>query len=263
MQIMQKADSLGRPTTYDERVVIDELLADAEASREAEKSIRDMGIQLGGGWSSAAGDGRYEGDYGYGSSPGEVFTNSSGWKSLFGAGRERPQQWSTGVIPITSGPPYLSLKGTLGESASTAIGPAIGGGAFVATPQVIPGVVSILTRPLSVEQAFGAGLATGANVRYITEGTATSGAAGVAEGAAKPESQLGFTYADEPIKKIATFLPVSEEMLEDAPAVQPFVNSQLHLRSCLQLRFAGELRRQPPILPSSPSAELRRPPHRL
>jgi HK97 family phage major capsid protein len=36
----------------------------------------------------------------------------------------------------------------------------------------------------------------------------------------KPESTLGLTTTDEPIKKIATLLPVSEEMLEDAPAIQ-------------------------------------------
>jgi HK97 family phage major capsid protein len=61
------------------------------------------------------------------------------------------------------------------------------------------------------------------------EGTATSGAAGVAEGGTKPESTLGLTTTDEPIKKIATLLPVSEEMLEDAPAIQSYINGRLSL----------------------------------
>jgi HK97 family phage major capsid protein len=156
-----------------------------------------------------------------------MFVQSAGYKNVFGPGVQRGERWSTGVIPITSGPPFLELKGTFGESASTAVGPAIGGGALVAAPQVIPGFVPVLSRPVSVEQALGARQATGASVRAIVEGTATSGAAGVMEAAAKPESTIGFVYSDEPIRKIATFLPVSEEMLEDAPAVQPFVNSTL------------------------------------
>jgi HK97 family phage major capsid protein len=51
----------------------------------------------------------------------------------------------------------------------------------------------------------------------------------VAEGGLKPESALGLTTADEPIKKIATILPVSEEMLEDAPAIQSYINGRLSL----------------------------------
>jgi hypothetical protein len=38
----------------------------------------------------------------------------------------------------------------------------------------------------------------------VTEGTATSGAAGVPEGGVEPESTLGFTATNEPVKKIAT-----------------------------------------------------------
>jgi HK97 family phage major capsid protein len=45
----------------------------------------------------------------------------------------------------------------------------------------------------------------------------------------KPESTLGLTTTDEPIKKIATMLPVSEEMLEDAPAIQSYINGRLGL----------------------------------
>lgn len=33
--------------------------------------------------------------------------------------------------------------------------------------------------------------------------------------------------ADEPIKKIATVLPISDELLEDAPAIQQFVNGRV------------------------------------
>ncbi len=45
----------------------------------------------------------------------------------------------------------MHLKGTLGESASTAIGPAIGAGAFPSVPQVVPGVVENVLTPLTLE----------------------------------------------------------------------------------------------------------------
>jgi HK97 family phage major capsid protein len=84
-----------------------------------------------------------------------------------------------------------------------------------------------LAQPLSVEAALGSAVATGNTVRYVVEGTATSGAAGVAEGGTKPESTIGLSTVDEPVRKIATLLGVSEELLEDAPAVQTFVNGEL------------------------------------
>ena len=73
------------------------------------------------------------------------------------------------------------------------------------------------------------GQASTNSLRVVVEGTATSGAAGVAEAGLKPESTLGMTTTDEPVKKIATILPISEEMLEDAPAVQSYINGRLSL----------------------------------
>lgn len=57
-------------------------------------------------------------------------------------------------------------------------------------PQVVPGVVGKLFQPLTIENLLLSGVATTNAVRYATEGTATSGAAGVAEGGVKPESTL-------------------------------------------------------------------------
>lgn len=61
-----------------------------------------------------------------------------------------------------------------------------------------------LFQPLSFESLLLAGQATTNTVRYAVEGTATSGAAGVAEAGLKPESTLAFSTLDEPIKKVAT-----------------------------------------------------------
>ena len=51
----------------------------------------------------------------------------------------------------------------------------------------------------------------------------------VAEGAEKPEAALEFDEVDEPVKKIASFLPVSDEMLSDTPAIQGYLNARLSL----------------------------------
>ena len=76
---------------------------------------------------------------------------------------------------------------------------------------------------------FGQSTTSASQVRYIVEGTATSAAAGVAEGGTKPESTLVMSEVVEPIKKIATVLPISDEILEDAPSIQTYLNGRLSL----------------------------------
>jgi len=94
---------------------------------------------------------------------------------------------------------------------------------------VIDGVVNKLFQPLTFADLLMQGQASVNSLRYVVEGTATSGAAGVAEAGTKPQSTLGLTTTDEPIKKIATSLKISDEMIEDAPAVQSYINGRLVL----------------------------------
>jgi HK97 family phage major capsid protein len=96
-----------------------------------------------------------------------------------------------------------------------------------AGPTIVPGVVETLFQPIEVTDLF-ATITTDTNtVRYAIEGTATSGAAGVAEGAVKPESTLALSTVDEPVKKIATSITVSDELIDDARAAQGFVGGRL------------------------------------
>ena len=89
------------------------------------------------------------------------------------------------------------------------------------------GVVSKLFEPLGVTDVFGQSQTTASQIRYGVEGTATSGATGVAEGAAKPESTIAMSETTEAIRKFATMLPVSDELLEDAPSIQSYLNDRL------------------------------------
>lgn len=62
---------------------------------------------------------------------------------------------------------------------------------------------------------------------FMEETTTTNGAAAVAEGAAKPESALVFTEQTSAVKKLATVLPVTDELLEDEPAMRSYVEQRL------------------------------------
>jgi hypothetical protein len=194
-----RADAEGRVLDQDEREYVDTLLTRAEERGDAERRLKATGL-----FGDGTGPLMSAGDYAAGAAmtPGEIFTSSDAYKSLFGPGGGRGEKWSIPPIEIAG---HWQTKGTLLEG-SGAPGSGSGGG-MVPVPQVIPGVVTQLFFPLNAEQLFDSGITDSNTVRYVIEGTATSGAAGVAEGGTKPESTLGLSTKDEPIKKIATFLP--------------------------------------------------------
>jgi HK97 family phage major capsid protein len=151
--------------------------------------------------------------------PGDRFIMSQGWKSVANPD-SRPQRWSTGAVEVSS-VPMQSKAGTLLESGQ--------GGGLTPVPQVIPGIVQKLQQPLTVAELLPSQVATTSSVRYVVEGTATSGAAGVAEGGLKPPSDLTYSTVDEAVKKIATTITLSDELAEDAPAIQQYINGRLSL----------------------------------
>jgi hypothetical protein len=142
--------------------------------------------------------------------PGDVFIRSKEYSAI-NSPESRPTQWSSGPVEVS----YLT-KGTLMTSPGTALTPA--------TYQ--PGIVETLFQEPTVADLLPSQQVDGSPVRYVVEGTATNAAASVAEGAAKPESTLAFSETEEPIRKLATFLPVSDEMLEDAPQMQVYLNQR-------------------------------------
>jgi HK97 family phage major capsid protein len=158
-------------------------------------------------------------DFGGNAGPGDLFVNSQEYKAIK-ASDLRPQRWSSGPVEVI-GPSALGLKGTLLESNTG--GP--GGG--LTPPFYQPGIVSKLLEPLGVADVFSQSQTTASQVRYIVEGTATNAAAGVAEAGLKPESTLGYLEVVEPIKKVATWVPASDELVEDAVSLSGYLNQRL------------------------------------
>lgn len=76
-------------------------------------------------------------------------------------------------------------------------------------------------------------------INYMRETTFTNNAATVAEGATKPESALAYTQIASPVQKIATTLPLTEEVLDDVPSMESMVNDRLSLM--IQLEEEVEL----------------------
>jgi HK97 family phage major capsid protein len=62
---------------------------------------------------------------------------------------------------------------------------------------------------------------------YMIETTYTNAAAPTAEGSLKPESALVFNQVNEPVLKIAHWLPTTEELLEDVAGIQSYIDGRL------------------------------------
>jgi HK97 family phage major capsid protein len=71
------------------------------------------------------------------------------------------------------------------------------------------------------------GTTTAQKVTYFEETTFTNSAAEVGEGLVKPESAIDFTLREDAVRKIATWVPVTDEMLEDVPTFESYLRGRL------------------------------------
>ena len=88
-------------------------------------------------------------------------------------------------------------------------------------------VVPDAQRPIEVTDLLPAGRTSQAAVVYMEETTFTNTAAEAAEGGQYPEATLALTEQSVPVRKIAVFIPVTDEQLEDELQVSSYLNNRL------------------------------------
>lgn len=71
------------------------------------------------------------------------------------------------------------------------------------------------------------GLSSVPYIRELNPETLALGASSVLEGATKPEVQLQWDPDDAPVRKIAAWVPVTMEIIEDVPTLQGYINNRL------------------------------------
>lgn len=90
-------------------------------------------------------------------------------------------------------------------------------------------------RPLDIWSIIPKGSTSSNIIAFPREGTWTDNTGpqvsgsplAYTEGATKPESAFTFSQVTRPVQTIAAFLPVSTQFMEDAPALESFLNSRL------------------------------------
>jgi HK97 family phage major capsid protein len=120
-----------------------------------------------------------------------------------------------------------SLKGFRGDLGELALK------ALITTADMTPleerraGIQLSAQEERTVADLMLAGTTGAQKVTYFEETTFTNAAAETDEAAAKPESALDFTLREDFVRKIATWIPVTDEMLEDVPGFESYLRGRL------------------------------------
>tara|TARA_R110002020_G_scaffold130045_2_gene291071 strand:+ start:3421 stop:4692 length:1272 start_codon:yes stop_codon:yes gene_type:complete len=112
--------------------------------------------------------------------------------------------------------PQVELKTTLTE---TGYPPAV-----TRSPLVVP---TATLNPLQIPDLIDTITTDNYQYKYLEETTFTNNSTAKAEGSALGENALAFTERTESIRKIGSFLPVTEELLNDVSAVEGYLDSRL------------------------------------
>jgi HK97 family phage major capsid protein len=90
-----------------------------------------------------------------------------------------------------------------------------------------PGVVLLEQQRLTVADLLGQGETMMNTIRYIQEDTFTNAATTVAEGGTKPEASWDTSEVDAAVRKIAVTAKVSNELYDDFPAMQSYIDNRM------------------------------------
>lgn len=205
----------GREATEDERTRINGLIAEAKVTSAALERARNDKSQLDAITGLLEGDGLTPvgpGQARRAATLGAQLTQSDGYRRFREGKNTRPSAWNFSAL--------LDLGATtLTESA--------GSGGALALPDVRPGIVPGPQPPVVVANLFAPGTTTATAITYLREKTFTNAAAPVLEGGTKPESALVFESVTDPLRKIAHWLPATDEILEDVDQLTAYIDARL------------------------------------
>jgi len=189
-------------------------------NREAlEKAVRP-GFDGGPGGSpgGSGGLGKVDGLFGASKTLGQLLTESKAYQNRPGT----PSPWSFEMNDVS----IKSLPSPEEVEYKTLMTTTAGWAPFV--PRIPRLVLSAQRRPV-VADLVPQQDTTASAIKFMEETTFTNAAAGVLEGGTKPESALAFTERTQPVEKIATWLPATEEQLDDVPQIRSIIDDRLRL----------------------------------
>jgi HK97 family phage major capsid protein len=163
-------------------------------------------------------------------SPGEQFIKSQDYKRLRLAGSFKSQLNQTPFnVTLLEGTSLIEWKALLRGGSNTS------GGAFV-REDLRPGYLELLQREIQILDLIPRLQTNSDTIEYVREDTFTNNAAMVAEATAttgttglKPESALAYSRQTSGVKTLAHWIPVTNRMLDDAPAIAGIINGRLLL----------------------------------
>jgi HK97 family phage major capsid protein len=143
---------------------------------------------------------------------GQQFVESEGFKSFEATGFSK-----------TVGRGDMQVKATLTSATTDAAGSV--GDAVNQTR--LPGILPLPQRRLTVRDLLSQGRMDGSTLEYVKETGFTNSAAPVAEGAAKPESDLKFDLVTTSAKVIAHWMKASRQILSDVSQLRSTIDQRL------------------------------------
>jgi HK97 family phage major capsid protein len=98
-------------------------------------------------------------------------------------------------------------------------------GSYFVPPQVVPGVVMQPYNDVHMRNLLSTGTTTSNTIRYTRDMGGEGGPTTVAEAGTKPQIDRDLQIFDAPVRKIATYLRVPEEMIEDIEYLTSFLTN--------------------------------------
>jgi HK97 family phage major capsid protein len=143
---------------------------------------------------------------------GQQFVNSEGFKSFQDAGFSK-----------SHGAGSMSVKATLTSATTNAAG-SLGAGVQATR---LPGIVELPQRRLTIRDLITPGRMDGNSLEYVKETGFNNNAGMVAEGAAKPSSDLQLSLVSTSAKVIAHWMKASRQILSDIPQLESMIDQRL------------------------------------